>query len=735
MDLVKLENSSLALSFDKGTARLASVYDKRKGYEFIRAADAAAPLFRISLINEDPRFVKGYGPADAKKISAERAGQTLTVNALFETEELSRITVTVTLPEAEAMSHWAFDIECAKGWYPEKFECPIVPGVLVPGETKDDALAFPCLGEGYLCRDPFPLIDGIPVKSGTGPERYMEGPGKISLRSPGSLAMQFMLYYNGTTGLYVATYDNEGCVKDFEIGQDERKEEILMSVRHLTERGDRIRYDTVVGVFYGDWHDGADIYKEWARKQYWAQSPMETRPQPEWMKKGFAVFQAGNYGLPQLDLWNKMEDIADIVNDVADRAQVPMAGLVFNYERAGGWTGPVGIFPPRDDNFEKAMRMMSDRGNYGFVYIPFGMWYADIPYSEPFSSVDELYDQASDYALRNKYNDVGLNKWSGYGWKSAGLCPEGDGLRKITADIVDELERLGCKMVQLDNWPIAPSQPCYATEHKHPRGYGQWWAKDYIKIMENLNETMTKRGSDVALTTECITEPFLHTMHLFDQRAGNMEYFGHWMPGMPAGANLIPLFNYVYNPCVGSYLAAYPECALPETTYWIRSTAKSVCQGVIPASGFYYGKADTINQTCLDYFIKAARISATLLWKYIMYGELLREPVTDAGKTRMPYFTLNIPISNELRYDRNLDFQFVSDNTVETAAFSYGGKTACVFMNISQETVRCCASIGVLKNGTVLRRFADGEPDGEFTYSPGFELEIEGLSIIVYETV
>ena len=736
MDTVKLENELAALTFDKQNGGILSFRDKTTEYEFIRASDVREPLFKITAVSGDFKTEKNYSAYDAKTVKFQIENNKLICGFEFDSEQLYSVKVSVALPEGDNMSHWSFEIDCAEGWNADYFACPIIPGLFIPGDTVRDRIVTPFLGEGYLYTDPFPTIDGLPVKAGTGPERYMEGLGGICLRYPGNLGMQFALCYNDTAGLYMAAYDSEGCVKEISILANSSHYPAF-SMHHRPQRGDTIRYDTVVGIFHGDWHDGTDIYKKWARKQEWARHPMETRPLPDWMRKGFAVFQMANYGTPDnTKIWNKMEDIAGYVNEVAEKSETPMIGIVFNFEGAGAWTGPVGLFPPREGGaFEKAMRMMSEKGNFGCVYIPFGMWYIDIPYSEHFNSTKELHEQAEHFIIRDKNDEIVINNWANYGWKSASLCPSGDGIAKLTADMLYELEQLGCKMVQLDNWPVVGPLDCYATEHGHPRGWGQWWSREYLKIIDNLREGLKERGSDLALSSECISEPFMHMVHLFDHRAAGNEFFGHWYTGMPAGASTVPLFNYVYNPCVGSYLECTSDCALPETGYWVRSVAKSICQGVIPASGMYYGKKENVNRTVLDYFKKAAKITSALLWEYIMYGEMLREPKTDAGTVKMPYFTLNVPITGEFRYDRGQDIQFVTDNIVETAAFSYRNKKAFIFMNITENTVKCKAKIPELENGSKLKRYADGVYLDECVYAPDFEIETNGygIEIMIYE--
>jgi len=64
----------------------------------------------------------------------------------------------------------------------------------MPGET----IAAPAGGRSDL-RDPYPVVEGLPLRRGSGHDIHNVGMGEIRadlLRYPGVLSMQFLLYYN-----------------------------------------------------------------------------------------------------------------------------------------------------------------------------------------------------------------------------------------------------------------------------------------------------------------------------------------------------------------------------------------------------------------------------------------------------------------------------------------------------------------------------------------------------------
>jgi hypothetical protein len=85
------------------------------------------------------------------------------------------------------------------------------------------------------------------------------------------IALQMQAYYDGTAGLYMATHDGSGNVKHFGLAR--LKDELDVSTEHNYDERPGLSfdlpYDTVLGVFHGDWYAAADIYKQWAVQQSW----------------------------------------------------------------------------------------------------------------------------------------------------------------------------------------------------------------------------------------------------------------------------------------------------------------------------------------------------------------------------------------------------------------------------------------------------------------------------------
>lgn len=222
---------------------------------------------------------------------------------------------------------------------------PILSGFIAVGApAPGEAIAFPRSGEGYLFKDPFRVEEGLPLRAGNGPGAPAVGIGRLDGRYPGNIPLQFCLLMNDRAGLYVGCHDAGQHHKNLSITADAPENsasgqpEIMIAHKPGFRPGEiaALPYDTIVGVFQGDWTAGADIYKAWARRQWWCEKKLAERDIPQWMREGFAVFQMSNYDVPDNTRVNHSLDlIAETVTDVSRQAETPLLGLIFNWEGAG----------------------------------------------------------------------------------------------------------------------------------------------------------------------------------------------------------------------------------------------------------------------------------------------------------------------------------------------------------------------------------------------------------------
>lgn len=698
--IVRIGNGILELGFDaRAKGGLVSIRDKKSRWEFLRDPQPPKTLFRVGLRRKDADVV-WFDSRDARRFgweveSTPDGGKTLRMRvAGFPKAARLAVEVEVAVDPGCPLSKWRLRV----GGVPAEMAvcqvvCPVVSGALKVGDhAPGECIATPRQSEGYVFSNPYPVADNLPLMSGKGPEAPAVGMGELYQVYPGSQSMQLLLYYNDHAGLYLATHDGGMHVKAFACGRmADWGDHPVMSIQHLTSEtpgGDvSLPYDTMLGVFHGDWYDGADIYKAWARRQWWCARKLSQRDIGPMMRRGFGVWQMSNYHIPKLKLNHSLDQIATEVNALSKEIGAPLLALIFNFEKGGAWTGPVGFYPPKEGEkaFHASMKKLRAAGNHGFIYMPGGNWYVAIDsYDPPFDSRKEFAKRGRPIGLVNPHGKVPISSWYA-GWHAAWLCPATEGVREITAELLlGALER-GCTVVQIDNFPCGGSMPCYSRRHGHPRGHGPWYTASWRNILADVRRRAKAINPDAAITCEGMTETYIPYIDFYDHRGGNMEYFGHRFDGDPMGGEIIPLFQYVYGGYVGAYTAAYPECNRPEVLYWTRCLGKSLAQGVVPSGGRYWPEPKQSNPVTLAFYKQVVRAAANDCWKYIMFGEMLRPPRIKAPTIEAAYLRFTGEcLDHLLPHNRHV----VTDRAVQHGVWrAEDGTIGYIFVNVSQEPV------------------------------------------------
>jgi len=692
---VKIGNGLIELGFDTGAkGALLSIVDKRSGWDFVRDADAPKALFRLAVLGGD-KSTSWIESGDAARFRSSSKGdadeRVLVLEASGFPGRALAVTVEVRLARGSALSAWRMRVSGLKrGESVEQIVCPVICGVLKVGDgVPGEAVATPRQSEGYVFTDPYPVADSLPLMAGAGPEQPTVGVGGFTQLYPGSQAMQLLLYYNRHAGLYLACHDSGMHVKTFACGPLEQEGKFpAFSIGHFLPAGSTAtEYDTMVGVFRGDWHDGADVYKAWAHQQWWCEKKLAERDIADWMRTGFGVWQMSNYHIPKLKLNHSLDQIAEEVNAISRDVGVPLAALIFNFEGGGAWTGPAGFFPPREgeDAFRAAMQKLRDAGNHGFVYMPGGNWYIAIDsYDPPFDSREAYEKDGRTSGIVSPDGEVHEASWYG-GWHSARLCPCRPYTRKMTADLLlGSIER-GCSIVQIDNFPCGGAEACYGADHGHPPGYGPWYTLAWRDILSDVRRRAKALNPQCAIATEGVAETYIPYLDLYDQRGANMEYFGHRSDGDPMHGEPIPMFGYVYSGYIGAYVAAYPECNRPEVLYWTRCLGKALAQGVVPSAGRYWPEPEASNPVTLAFYKKVVRAAAQECWRYIMFGEMLKPPAIDVPEIEAAYLRFTGECLDHL-LAKNL--HVVTDRAVQHSAWRAPDETiGFLFVNVSREKV------------------------------------------------
>lgn len=712
-DVLTVGNGVVELGFDAANhGNLTSIRDLRTGHQFVREPEARAALFLLSLRGQDGGLVTLNNTRASRfdwEMVRSQERETLVLRSSgFPLGEIT-VTISLSLEEGSGTSVWRAQVWNATDRTVAAIAYPLVTGLFTPGRPAEgEAIVYPWFGEGCVFRDPFPVVDNLPLKTGNGPDRPAVGLGELHLTYPGAASMQFMAYYNTTAGLYLATHDDGEQVKRFDVGPlpglPTRQEgtsdgsgalqgtggEPALFITHLVpERpgaGVEIPYETRLTVFLGDWYDAADLYKDWARRQWWCRRKLIERDPPRWLRDGVGVFQISNYHCPDLTMNTKLEEICDLSERLSRDIGVPLLVLIWNWEHDGAWTGPLGYFPPREgeQTFRDAMARICGAGNVGFVYVTGGIWRLEITHAG-YSSWEQFEKTGRRSAVLDPSGKPRITGAGWEGWKATAMCPGTEYWRDRVVEHTLRCVSLGAPMVQVDEFPLIGAQACFATDHEHDPGYGPWWARASGQMLKEIRDRARAMDASFAMSTESVSESFIPWLELYDQRASTAEWFGRWPRGAPGGVEVIPLFGYVYHPYIAAYHAAFAELTRPETGYWIRAMGTSLAQGMIPNAGRYFPHPKDLNPVLLAFYTKVVRAAARELLPYLLSGEMLRPPRIEVPRIRVSY----LGWTRDADHLNPLDRHEVEDAAVKHSVWRLpDGKVGLVFVNIADAAVR-----------------------------------------------
>lgn len=97
------------------------------------------------------------------------------------------------------------------------------------------------------------------------------------------------------------------------------------------------------------------------------------------------------------------------------------------------------------------------------------------------------------YFAVDAYNDpTGPLEWRGYSTK---LCHGSKHASQIMANIFAGVHQLGVPIISFDQ-EIGGGQayPCYAVDHDHPPGYGNWMWQSFKSTLQDIRQTILARG-------------------------------------------------------------------------------------------------------------------------------------------------------------------------------------------------------------------------------------------------
>jgi hypothetical protein len=261
---LRLGNAQVEIRIDAQTGAVTGVRNKTAGVEYLGAGtpgvfDLVYATWPAHGARTGDRWGAGHGTVvhgrEQKVTSAhfERTGNGGRLEVAYESIQLERralelgVRYSIEIADGDEETRWRLSLDNRSEGTVREVRFPLLSGL-----GAQDALLMPN-HSGQKMRNPLELLsDESPV---------------ISLEYPARASMQWFHYGSPRAGLYLASYDQgmEYTRLSFGRPSDERREAAVWITKFpFAAQGSRWESPVLaVGPHAGDWHWGADRYREW----------------------------------------------------------------------------------------------------------------------------------------------------------------------------------------------------------------------------------------------------------------------------------------------------------------------------------------------------------------------------------------------------------------------------------------------------------------------------------------
>ena len=536
---VKLDNGKMSLKFDSRTATLRSVMDKTTGYEFIDAKATPAPLWEVVPLVEGDKFelptvvsVEKLSSREARLTWRQASGKGM------------ELTATVRLDEKRPLSYWTVELSHYDG-------------------AKVKELNYPCLNNIKEMKGESVVTSNWTGRIHTNPRAHYKAISMVKQNRP---TMQFSaLYGPEAAGLYIATNDTQSYGKSFHyIFHDALTDYKMVNILEMDDAATHYRppYEFILGTFQGDWYDAALIYREWALQQEWVKNcRLHSGKMNPWLPK------------TALWLWNRgrSSNVLKEAIDLQEYLGLPVS-VLWHWWHNGPYDDAFPEYlPPREgrESFVKAVAEAKAKGVNMTPYMNSIQW------GESRKTWKEL--NIEQYVARKADGSTHAHAYNAFTKNNiTPMCMSQDFWRETYSTLCDTVvNKYGCTGVYMDQACL--HYWCYSKNHGHSVGGGNYWVKNYLKLVDRIREKTPT--TNPVLTGEGSGEDWMAHLDGFLTLEASRER----MSGL-SRSGVIPLFNAVYHGyaiCFGNFGGfTYP----PYDEFWPEKYRSPLTETLLPAT-------------------------------------------------------------------------------------------------------------------------------------------------------
>ncbi|MGD0578883.1 MAG: DUF6259 domain-containing protein, partial [Bryobacteraceae bacterium] len=586
-------------------------------------------------------------------------------------------TLTITVDNVSPLTTWHLGIANQGQITIESVALPYLSGLgQMSTDPAKDYFTHPSYS-GVLFQDP---VHNIALNRGWGWQMYYPS---------GIDNMQFAAYYSAESGagLYVASQDTAGYTHAVDLA---RPVDNWLALEHTyvppfqAGASVTVPYPVVVGVFHGDWYDAASLYRAWAIQQSWAQGgPLATRADvPDWYKKtGMMAWKTTFTAFA--DDYQSYASIAPVAQAWYEELQSQPLMSWIAWEQGGPWVGSPDFFPPSQGwaQFDSAVSATHAAGGRLMVMPTTNLASVAAPSWTALQATATKQADGSKYLIEIASFDQSYQAFTQTVAQMDPTQPWHDAVVGLTS----QLQQHGIDLIHMDGNPF--QSVCYATNHAHTPGGGNWWFQDYAQIYRDVRQAGRAVNPDFAMGGEFYAETFIGLTDSGQDEVNTGLDQSNTLNGTiidPAKFSYIPLWQAVYH----DYTLTYSMLSFIDgqyVPYYRRGFAIPLVWGEIPTIFADHGwpapwQLSGFDATLVRYVQRIVNLRTTYGYPFVVLGRMLRPP-----QPAVPTYT--VPPVNNIPYTSANTSAFNVPSILGSAWQSPQGDAALVFTNISDSDV------------------------------------------------
>lgn len=540
MFLITVSNRYYSLVLDENAGKIISFFTKRGNL----LSGIQPPLFTVRLRDEKGEKLE-FSAIDSKNCSVKQNSSFCEMKFGDFTDKRLSVKVILNYSKDSPFIKWRVEVDCDS-----QIEWIEFPGLAIEDDFKEKGgnskILWP-YNEGVL-------VDSIADRMQHFAFKEPEYPscGNYGM-CPGMVSTPFIALLSRKGGLYLGAHDKKQNTHFVDFAPFEDGVRLYMRIYPGTAGGNYLSdYDTVMGIFEGDWYEAAEIYRSWFEKEKSKDfTPIkDNKNLPEWYSQSPVVVTYCVRGHHDTDVMtpNAMFPYINglpIIEDIAQRLNSRILVLLMHWEGTAPWAPPY-VWPPYggEEELKKYIDALHAKGHLLGVYCS-GLGWTQI-------------SNLTDYRMDAVFDDSGLGRVMcsspngtlplsnictaqrlGYD-----MCPAVEFTKKTLVSETEKMINSNIDYIQLfDQNHGGTPYFCYSKEHGHPAVPGRWQSEAVLEIMNRIKKININHKTIFGCESAA-SEVFIPEMLLNDNR-----FELNYMFGLP-----VPLYSYLYHEYINNFM-------------------------------------------------------------------------------------------------------------------------------------------------------------------------------------